>query len=141
MDTQLQGRVVVVTGASGGIGSAIAQQFAREGARLVLHYRKGRASVRALQKQLGDAESVLVQADLAKEPDARRLFDTAGQRFGRVDTLIANAGSWETRDVPLHEMSFRQWRRTLDGVLTTTFFTLREFLRRVAKQKRGNTVL
>jgi 3-oxoacyl-[acyl-carrier protein] reductase len=54
---------------------------------------------------------------------------------------VANAGSWETRDVPLHEMSLRQWQRTLEGVLTTTFLTLREFLRVVATQGQGNAVL
>ena len=54
---------------------------------------------------------------------------------------MANAGSWETTDVPLQAMSSRQWRRTLDGVLTTTFHSVREFLRIVARQRRGNLVL
>jgi 3-oxoacyl-[acyl-carrier protein] reductase len=58
-----------------------------------------------------------------------------------VDTLIANAGSWEAREVPLHQMSLRQWRKTFDGVLTTAFLSVREFLRLAAKQKRGNVVL
>jgi 3-oxoacyl-[acyl-carrier protein] reductase len=63
------------------------------------------------------------------------------KRFGRVDTLVANAGSWETRDVPLPEMSLRQWRATLDSVLTSTFLSAREFFRLVARQRRGNAVL
>jgi 3-oxoacyl-[acyl-carrier protein] reductase len=58
-----------------------------------------------------------------------------------VDTLVANAGSWETRDVPLCRLPLKQWRGTLDGVLTSTFLCLREFFRLVAKQKRGNAVL
>ena len=93
MNTCLQGQVVLVTGASGGIGSAIARQFAAEGARVVLHCRAGRARVRALQKELGAAESLVVAADLSKEAEARRLFAQALQRFGRVDTLVANAGA------------------------------------------------
>jgi 3-oxoacyl-[acyl-carrier protein] reductase len=141
MNTCLQGQVVLVTGASGGIGSAIARQFAAEGARVVLHCRAGRARARALQKELGAADSLVVAADLSKETEARRLFAQALKRFGRVDTLVANAGVWETCDVGLHLMSLRQWRRTLDGVLTTTFLTVREFLRLVAKQKRGNAIL
>jgi len=58
-----------------------------------------------------------------------------------VDTLIANAGSWETRDVPLHRMSLRQWQQTHDVVLTSAFLCLREFLKIVAGQKQGNAVL
>ena len=133
--------MVVITGASGGIGSAIARQFAAEGARLVLHFRRGDAKIRALQRELAGVESLSVRADLTREAQVRKLFSETLKRFGRVDTLIANAGSWETRDVPLHQMSLRQWRQTLDGVLTNTFLTLREFLRVVARQKRGNAVL
>lgn len=141
METHLNGRVVLVTGASGGIGSAIARAFAAEGAKLVLQYRTGRARVTELQRSLGGAECLSVQADLTSEAAARQLFRKAIDHFGEVDTLIANAGSWETQDVPLHEMSLRQWRQTLEGVLTTTFLTVRGFLQLVAKQKRGNAVL
>jgi 3-oxoacyl-[acyl-carrier protein] reductase len=141
MDTHLRDRVVLVTGASGGIGSAIARKFAAEGARLVLHYRSGAKRAAALQRELAGVESITLRADLAKEIQVRILFAAAVRRFGRVDTLIANAGSWETRDIPFHRMSRRQWSRTLDGVLTTTFFSAREFLRLVAKQRRGNLVL
>jgi 3-oxoacyl-[acyl-carrier protein] reductase len=141
MDTYLRGQVVLVTGASGGIGSAIARKFAAEGARLVLHFCRGKDKVATLQRELKGAETFAVRADLTKEPEAKRLFALAARRFGRVDTLIANAGDWETRDVPLHNMELRQWRRTLEGVLTTAFLSLREFLRFVAKQKRGNAIL
>jgi 3-oxoacyl-[acyl-carrier protein] reductase len=141
MDADLRGKVVVVTGASGGIGSAIARAFAGEGARVVLPYRRGRGAAAALARECLPAETLLVGADLATERGARALFARALDRFGRVDTLVANAASWETRDVPLHEMSLRQWRATLDGVLTSTFLCLREFFRIVARQHRGSAVL
>jgi 3-oxoacyl-[acyl-carrier protein] reductase len=141
MQTDLNGKVVVITGASGGIGSAIARQFAAEGARLVLQYRSGRERAEALRRELSGTETLLVRADLTKETDVRRLFSAAAKRFGRVDTLVANAGSWETRDVPLPAMSLRQWRATLDSVLTSTFLSAREFFKLVAKQRRGNAVL
>jgi 3-oxoacyl-[acyl-carrier protein] reductase len=140
METQLKGQVVIVTGASGGIGSAIARAFASEGARVVLHYHRGEAAAKALQRELG-SETLALRADLRKEADNRRLFAQTVRRFGRVDTLIANAGAWETRDVPLDKMELRQWRATLDGVLTTIFLSVREFFRLVAKQKQGNAVL
>ena len=132
---------MVITGASGGIGAAIARRFAEEGAKLVLHYRSNQANVEALARELKPAESIAVKADLVKETEVRKLVDRGLKRFGRIDTLIANAGSWESRDVPLHKMTSIQWRDTLDNVLTSTFLTLREFFKIVAIQKRGNAVL
>ena len=141
METGLAEKVVIVTGASGGIGSAIARKFAEEGARVVLHYRRQRAQAEAVSEDWPEAQSLLVGADLTKEIAVRRLFEAAVKQFGRVDTLIANAGSWETRDVPLQEMSLRQWRSTQDAVLTSTFLCMREFFRCAARQKQGNAVL
>jgi 3-oxoacyl-[acyl-carrier protein] reductase len=141
MNSELTGKVVLITGASGGIGSAIARKFADEGARLVLHYRSGKDRAEKLRQELCPTEVLPVRADLTKESDVRRLFSAAVKKFGFVDTLIANAGSWETRDVPLHQMPLKQWRSTMDAVLTSTFLCTREFFKVVAKQKRGNAVL
>ncbi len=140
MDSELSGKVVLITGASGGIGSALARKFAKEGARLVLHSHINRARAEALAGELR-AESLVARADLTKEIEVKRLFAAALKRFGRVDVLVANAGSWETRDVPLHEMTLKQWRRTFDAVLTSAFLSLREFTRVVERQKRGCAVL
>src|SRR3954465_1755213 len=109
MNSGLADEVVVITGASGGIGSAIARAFSEEGARLVLHYRKGRANIDRLQRELR-SDCLSVSADLTKEADARRLITERVRHFGRIDTLVANAGSWETRDVPLHKMTSQQRR-------------------------------
>ena len=133
MKTDLAGKVVVVTGASGAIGSAIALEFAAEGARLVLNYRSNRANVEGLQRRLKPADSIIVRADLTKEAEVRRLFAETVKRFGRADTLIANAGSWETRDVAVQKMSMRQWQHTLDNVLTSAFLSVREFFGIVAR--------
>jgi len=141
MQSDLANKVVVVTGASGGIGSAIARRLAEEGAKLVLHYRSHRAEVEALRRELHAVDNLLVHADLTREADVQRLFGAAAKRFGRVDTLVANAGSWESRETPLHKMSLRQWQATLDGVLTSAFLSAREFFKLVAKQRRGNAVL
>lgn len=140
MNTQLADKVVLITGASGGIGSAIARQFAAESAMLVLHGHHNRPALTELARSLS-AETLAVRADLTKEAEVKKLFAQAVRRFGRVDTLIANAGAWETATVPLHEKSLRQWRYTMDGVLTTTFLCTREFFRLVKKQRRGNAVL
>jgi 3-oxoacyl-[acyl-carrier protein] reductase len=141
MDPKLSDKIVLITGASGGIGSAIARAFAAEGAKLILHCHRNRAGAVRLQRELSPTESLVIAGDLTKETAVKKLFTQAMKRFGHVDTLIANAGWWETRDVPLHEMSLKQWRLTQDGVLTSAFLCAREFFRLVAKQKRGNAVL
>ena len=166
MNPDLAGKVVLVTGASGGIGSAIARAFAAEGAKLALHYHRNRAAVGALQRELQSSprdgahdaphpedvvhptvsavqpvEAFALKADLTNEAEVKRLFAQALKRFGRIDTLIANAGWWEKKEVPLHQMSFPQWQRTIEEVLTTCFLSLREFLRIARRQKRGNALL
>ncbi len=132
---------MLVTGAAGGIGSAIVRNFAAEGARIVLHFRKSTHEAKKLESEIGRDQCIAIQADLTSETEVKKLFTQAIKRFGRMDTLVANAGSWETRDVPLHEMSLKQWRNTQDNVLTSTFLSMREFFRIVAKQKSGNAIL
>lgn len=143
MDSDLKGRVVLLTGASGGIGSAIARTFAAEGARLILHYRQGRQRIDRLVAELGLApqDVVPVRADLRRETNVRQLFATARRRLGPVEILVANAGAWENRDIPIGDLSLRQWNETLSTVLTSSFLCLREFFRHVKTTGRGNAVL
>lgn len=141
MNTDLENRTVLITGASGGIGSAIARGFAAEGARVVLHAHRNREAADSLAEELGPGESLVVTGDLRRAAAVRRVFAAANQRFGRVDVLVANAGAWENRDVPAHQMTLRQWQDTLTTVLTSAFLCAREFLRLVAERKRGNLVL
>ncbi len=130
----------MVTGASGGIGAATARALAAEGARVVVHYHRGRERAQALARELG-RRCLVVGGDLRTERAADRLIQTASRHFGRVDLLVANAGVWETKDVPLHEMTLAQWDATQRGVLTSVFLTARAFLRLVARQRRGTMVL
>src|SRR5439155_11321862 len=121
METGLAGKRVLVTGASGGIGSACARAFAAEGAEIVAHYHRSRERAEAL----GDV--TLVGADLTREDEVERLFAEAG----RLDVCAAVAGVWPPEDVPVWELSLERWRATLDANLTATFLTARGFLRQL----------
>ena len=118
MNTHLSGKVVVITGASGGIGSAIAKQFTAEGAKLTLHYRSGKARVAALQRELGNAESLVVRADLTDESQAKQLFAQTVKRFGRVDTPQTPLTA-EERIVGTYTLRHRH--RVMSSIPTTYF--------------------
>ena len=141
MDTGLAGKAVLITGASGGLGAAMARAFAAEGARLVLHFHRNRAAAEALAGQLGGTEDLVVCADLRSEAEVQAMMAEARRHFGRVDTLVANAGIWCERDVPIADMSLAQWQETLATDLTAVFLCCREFLRLAREQASGNIVL
>jgi 3-oxoacyl-[acyl-carrier protein] reductase len=140
MDSQLTGRVVVITGASGGLGSALARRFAAEGARVALHYCTGKDRATKLAQELGP-DAFPVRADLTQEAAVKRMFAAVAKRFGRVDTLVVNAGSWASESETIADISLRRWRQTVDAVLTSAFLSLREFSRLVRQQRRGNAIL
>jgi 3-oxoacyl-[acyl-carrier protein] reductase len=135
METGLRGKRVLVTGASGGIGSACARAFAAEGAELVLHYNSGRERAEALAEELGGGS--IAGADLTDEEQVERLFEEAGA----LDVCAAVAGVWPRGDVPVWELPLERWRETLDANLTATFLTARGFLRGVAERGHGSLVL
>jgi 3-oxoacyl-[acyl-carrier protein] reductase len=125
METSLRGKRVLVTGASGGIGSACARAFAAEGCEVVVHYHEGRERAEAVSEELGGATTIA--ADLTVEAEVERMF----QEAGRLDVCVAVAGAWPSEDVPVWELSLERWERTLRVNLTATFLTARGFLRQV----------
>ena len=114
MSKRFEGKVVVVTGASKGIGAAIAKQFASEGASVVVNYatsKEGADRVVAEIKKNG-GKAVAVQADMAKKSDVGRLFEEAKKAFGRLDVLVNNAGIYEF--APLDTINEENFHKQFD---------------------------
>ena len=121
----LDGKVAIITGASKGIGRALALRFAREGARVVCAARSAdlvKETVEQVQKAGGQA--VAVVCDAAKEDDVRRLVATGVKAFGKIDTLVNNAGDGgPTKKV--EEYTMEDWRYTIDSCLTSSYLCIR----------------
>jgi 3-oxoacyl-[acyl-carrier protein] reductase len=138
MDLGLQGTAALVTGASGGIGTATARVLAAEGVRVAVHYHANASAAEALARELG---GVAVQADLRDERAADALVPAAVEALGRLDACVANAGTWDPEDVPVTRMPLSRWQETLDANLTATFLTARSYLRHVEAAGAGSLVL
>ncbi len=133
MDTGLAQRVVMITGASGGIGQQVARVFAGEGARCILHFNQHGEEARALARELPGC--LALGADLTDEGEVGRLFAEGEGAVGPVEILVANAGLWPPQDMPLEQMSLQQWNQTIAVNLTSVFLCLRQFFRGIVKHQ------
>jgi 3-oxoacyl-[acyl-carrier protein] reductase len=90
----LEGKLVLITGASSGIGAALARAFGAQGAKLALHFNSHEDAARALAREIGQgaAEPVLVRGDLSKRGEAKHVVQEAAEKLGGLDILINNAG-------------------------------------------------
>jgi 3-oxoacyl-[acyl-carrier protein] reductase len=127
----LEGKNALVTGASRGIGRAIAAELARAGASVVIGYRSGKDEAEALASEIG---ARAIQADVSDADDARRLVEEAGD----LDILVNNAGL--TRDGLLARMPDEDWRTVIETNLSSVFYTCRAVCRPMMKKRSGAIV-
>jgi 3-oxoacyl-[acyl-carrier protein] reductase len=127
----LEGKTALVTGASKGIGRAIATELAAGGATVVVGYRSGKDEAETLASELGGRA---VQADVSNSEDAARLVAEAGD----LDILVNNAGL--TRDGLLARMSDDDWNTVIDTNLASVFYTCRAVCRPMMKKRAGAIV-
>ncbi len=114
MSQRLKGKVAIVTGASKGIGAAIATHLAKEGAAVVVNYASSKEGAERVVGEItrGGGRAVAVQADLSKHADVRRLFAEAKKAFDRLDVLVNNAGVYEF--APLEEVTAEHFHKQFD---------------------------
>jgi len=118
---RLEGRVAIITGSSSGIGAAVAEAYAGEGAKVVINYSQNRSGAEEIAACIAAAggQSIIVEADVSKADDVRRMVEKTHEAFGPVDTLVNNAGiyprdAWDT-------LTEQQWDRVLDVNLKGCF--------------------
>jgi 3-oxoacyl-[acyl-carrier protein] reductase len=137
---RLDGKVAVVTGASRGIGRAVAIKLASLGAKVVVNYLSNKAAaedvLRAIQEVGGEA--VAVQANVGILEDAQRLIQSSLDHFGRIDILVNNAGT--TRDALLVRMSEEDWDVVINTNLKGPFNCTKAAQRAMIKQRYGRIV-
>lgn len=135
----LKGRVVVVTGASSGIGSACALAFASRGAKVVLAARRAERLAGVVSKiEAQGGAALAVTTDVTDEAAVDNLFKQALDTFGSVDVLINNAGVADS--TPITDMSLDTWRKVIDTNLTSAFLCSRAAMRAMQGQGHGRII-
>lgn len=138
----LSGRVALVTGASRGIGAAIARTFAKEGAKVAVHGRD-RAALSAVQSAIEQdgGTAIATVADVTKFGEIEDMRKEVEQLLGPIDILVVNAGgSYTTPGRPVETIEEEGWHASINGNLTATFLTIKSVLPGMKERKRGNII-
>jgi 3-oxoacyl-[acyl-carrier protein] reductase len=136
----LDGKVVLVTGGSRGIGAATVRMFRQAGAKVVFSYQSAQPAAEELVTNLGgEAVCRAVQQDLRAPADGRKLVERAVEIFGRLDCLIVNHGVWPAHDQPIQTMSDQQWCATLEINLDSVFGLVRAGVEQMLGQELSAT--
>ena len=136
---RLDGRVAVVTGAAGVIGTATIKLLAERGARIVAVDRKEADLKAAIQPLPASAEALAVAADVTQEGDVAEYVRAAVDRFGAIDAFYNNAGV-EGDVKPIHEYSLESFRRVLDVNVVGVFLGMKHVLPVMLKQDKGSII-
>lgn len=133
----LKGQKALVTGASSGIGKAIAVALGQAGADVVINYVSGEDAAQSVINDIhrcgcGHSKSYTYKADISKEDEVRAMFTDMTEKLGGIDILVNNAGLQV--DAPFHEMTLAQWQKVIDVNLTGQFLCTREAIRRFKQQ-------
>jgi NAD(P)-dependent dehydrogenase (short-subunit alcohol dehydrogenase family) len=117
MGTDFSGKVVMVTGASRGIGQEIARQFAERGASVAVHFHQNREAAEQTLASLAGTSHLIVQADLADATAVGQMAETVVSEMGKIDVLVNNAGVYDFH--PIAETSFEDWQRSWEKTIFT----------------------
>ena len=141
--SRLKNKHVLITGASSGIGEAIAIRFAQEGAHVAINYNSGKERAEQVRKRAeaagNGARAIAVQANIAEERQVQDMFRTVLDQFGRLDILINNSGIQKA--VPSHELEMADFDRILGVNLRGAFLCAREAIRHFLSRPGGGSIV
>jgi len=136
---QLNFKTVVVTGASSGIGKAIALAFGKQGANVVVNYRNSEKEAFEVAELINEngGNAIAIKADVSKEDEVLHLFNQAIKKYNSIDVLVCNAGI--QKDNSFSEMSLEEWQKVFDVNLTGYFLCARQAIKEFSRnQTTGN---
>ncbi|WP_415327350.1 SDR family NAD(P)-dependent oxidoreductase [Chryseobacterium sp. MMS23-Vi53] len=137
--SKLTNKIAVITGASKGIGAAIAKQFAAEGAKVVVNYASSKEGADKVVKAIIDngGEAVAIQGDVSKKEDVIRLFEETKNAFGGLDVLVNNAGIYDY--LPVEQITEESFHNQFNINVLGSIFSIQEALK-LFGEKGGNIV-
>ncbi len=143
MHITLKDEVAVVSGGSRGIGAATVRTFAEAGARVVFSYRRAnRAAAQVIESCKGlEGEAVATRADVSRVTEARSLIEGTVRRFGKLDILVANAGIWNYKPLPIERMTEKQWDEMMAVNLKGVYSLVHYAVPRMMRQKSGRIIV
>jgi glucose 1-dehydrogenase len=129
MYSDLEGKVVVITGSATGLGRAMGVRFAKEKAKVVINYRSRDSEANDVLEEIKKVggEAIAVKGDVTVEADVMNLIQSAVKEFGTLDVMINNAGIENA--VPSHEMPLEDWNKVINTNLTGAFLGSREAIK------------
>jgi 3-oxoacyl-[acyl-carrier protein] reductase len=138
----LAGKAAVVTGGSRGIGAATVKLLAQAGADVVFNYYRSKEAAQQVEQEARKhgVHVEALKADLSKVKECERLVKFAMARLGRLDILVANAGIWNAEDVPIEQMSERQWDEMLAANLKSVYGVVRSAVPHMKAQRSGRII-
>lgn len=131
---------MIVTGASRGIGKAIAELFGREGAKIVVNYNTSDKQAQGVANRVVDhgGEAICAKADVSKSEEVKRLIETTVKTYGRIDVLVNNAGVMITKD--FFDIDEDEWDKTIDVNVKGAYLCSKEVAPIMLKQKKGKII-
>jgi 3-oxoacyl-[acyl-carrier protein] reductase len=138
----LAGKAALITGGSRGIGAAAVKLFARAGADVIFSYSSAKEAAKQIEQEAGKHGTRVeaFKADVGKHEDNRKLVEHGIKRLGRLDILVPNAGVWNQEDLPIEQMSEKQWEDMIRINLTSVYSIVHFAVPQMIKQKSGKII-